>query len=170
MHLFPTALVYFAFAPAALVLLSDASSQPVFGLWDLLGMASALSAVTIEFLADRQLRTYRASKDYERGGTLRRGLWKSRHPNYFGEALFWLSMVPFAVAAGMLRRHPALVLGGPIMMALFFRYSCRLMDVRSLQRRPGYQRVIDEVSAMIPWWPKSRRYDRQSSSAHQAGS
>jgi len=148
MHLFPTVLVYFEFAPAGLALLKDPASQPAFNLWDVPGTAGALSAVTIEFLADRQLRGYRATSDYERGGTLRRGLWRySRHPNYFGEALFWVSLVPFAVAGGLLRLHPALAISGPVLMALFFRYSCRLMDVRSLQRRPEYQGAIDEVSA-----------------------
>jgi steroid 5-alpha reductase family enzyme len=167
MHLFPTALVYFAFAPGALVLFTDPLSQPVFGLWDLLGVTGALVAVTIEFVADKQLRKYRESSDYRRGGTLRRGLWKySRHPNYFGEVLFWLSMIPFAVASGLFPSYPALVLSGPIMMALFFRFSCWLMDVRSLLRRPDYQEVLDEVSAMFPWWPKARQYDRQNSSVH----
>jgi steroid 5-alpha reductase family enzyme len=166
MHLFPTALVFFAFAPAALVLGAGPSVQPAFGLWDLLGVVAALSAVTIEFTADRQLRAYRATEDYERGGTLRQGLWKlSRHPNYFGESLFWVSMIPFALGAGVFRGYPVLVLAGPIALAAFFRYSCRLMDVRSLQRRRDYQQVIDELSAMVPWFPKPRQYDRQRSSA-----
>jgi steroid 5-alpha reductase family enzyme len=165
MHLFPTVLVYLAFAPAARILLSSPESQPAFGLWDLLATAGALGAVSIEYLADRQLRRYRGTNDYERGGTFRQGLWKySRHPNYFGEALFWVSMVPFAVAGGLVRAHPLLVFAGPILMAAFFRYSCRLMDVRSLERRPDYARAIAETSAMIPWWPRTRRYDRQRSS------
>ena len=67
-----------------------------------------------------------------------------------------LSMIPFAIPGGYLESHPALVLAGPIAMALFFRFSCWLMDVRSLERRPEYQRVVDEVSAMIPWFPKAR--------------
>ena len=167
MHLFPTFLVYFAFSPAALVLLSGPISLPALGAWDLLGLIGALSAVTIELVADRQLRNYRETDEYHRGGALRRGLWKySRHPNYFGEALFWVSMVPFAVSSGMLSRHFALVLIGPALMALFFRFSCRLMDVRSLHRRPGYQEVIDEVSAMIPWRPKKKQYDVQKESVH----
>jgi steroid 5-alpha reductase family enzyme len=158
MHLFPTALVYFALAPAALVLIEDPLSQPAFGLWDILGLVGALAAVTIELIADEQLRRYRKTDDYARGGTFRRGLWRcSRHPNYFGEALFWLSMIPFAVAGGMFAQSPAFVLGGPIVMALFFRFSCRLTDLRSLQRRPGYEAVMKEVSAMIPWWPKKKR-------------
>lgn len=155
MHLFPTVLVYFALAPAALVLITDPAMQPPFGFWDVLGVTGALSAVAIEFFADEQLRKYRANDEYAQGGALRTGLWKySRHPNYFGEVLFWLSMIPFAVAGGVISEHPALVLIGPVMMAIFFRFSCWLMDVRSLGRRPEYQRVIAEVSAMVPWWPK----------------
>ena len=155
MHLFPTVLVYFAFAPAALVLIADPSTQAPLGIWDALGVAGALTVVAIEFFADEQLRKYRESDEYAAGGAMRRGLWKySRHPNYFGEVLFWLSMIPFTVQDGLLREQPALVLSGPIAMALFFRFSCWLMDVRSLARRPQYQQVVDEVSAMLPWWPK----------------
>jgi steroid 5-alpha reductase family enzyme len=156
MHLFPTVLVYFAFAPAALVLIAAPSTQPPLGPWDVLGLIGALSAVAIELFADEQLRKYRESGEYAKGGAFRRGLWKySRHPNYFGEVLFWLSMIPFAVPGGFLSEYPALVLIGPITMAIFFRFSCWLMDVRSLARRPEYQQVVDEVSAMVPWWPKS---------------
>lgn len=161
MHLFPTILVYFAFAPAALVLLEDTSAQTrLFCPWDVLGVFGALSAVAVELVADEQLRKYRVSAEYAKGGAFRQGLWRfSRHPNYFGEVLFWVSMVPFAVASGLLSEHPFLVLTGPIMMGIFFRFSCWLMDVRSLQRRPEYQVVMDEVSAMVPCWPKTKRGD-----------
>lgn len=155
MHLFPTLLVYFAFAPSALVLIAEPSTQAPLGAWDVLGLVGALSAVAIEFFSDEQLRRYRESSEYAKGGSMRRGLWKySRHPNYFGEVLFWLSMIPFAVGGGFVPDEAAIVLTGPIMMAVFFRFSCWLMDVRSLERRPQYQQVIDEVSAMVPWWPK----------------
>ena len=155
MHLFPTVLVYFAFAPAVLVLIADPATEAPFGLWDAIGVAGALTAVAIEFFADEQLRKYRTSDAYTQGGAMRQGLWKySRHPNYFGEVLFWLSMIPFTVAGGLLAQHPVLVLAGPIAMAIFFRFSCWLMDVRSRERRPEYGRVVDEVSAMVPWLPK----------------
>jgi steroid 5-alpha reductase family enzyme len=167
MHLFPTLLVYFAFAPAALVLLEDPSTQAAFGPWDVLGLLGALSAVTIELVADEQLRKYRASGEYAEGGACRKGLWRfSRHPNYFGEVLFWLSMIPFAVATGLLSQKPLLVLVGPLMMAVFFRFSCWLMDVRSLERRPGYQTLMDELSAMVPWWPKKGADSRELPGSH----
>ena len=166
MHLFPSVLVYFAFAPAAHVLLAGAAGQPAFGLWDVLGVVGALSAVAIEFVADTQMRRYRRSAEYRSGGTLRDGLWKySRHPNYFGEASFWLSMVPFAVGCGLLTRYPILMLSGPVLMFSFFRFSCGLTDRRSLKRRPDYAQLMDEVSAMVPRPPRSGRRDRQDSRA-----
>jgi steroid 5-alpha reductase family enzyme len=78
MHLFPTALVCFAFASAALVLITASSSQPVFGFWDILGVAGALSAVTIELVADRQLRRFGTSSDYKEGGTFAGGSGNTR--------------------------------------------------------------------------------------------
>lgn len=155
MHLFPTVLVYFAFAPAALALANPPTSHAPLGIWDALGMTGALAAVAIELVSDEQLRKYRDSETYANGGVMREGLWKfSRHPNYFGEVLFWISMIPFAMSAGLMSDHAGLVLGGPIIMALFFRFSSWLMDVRSLERRPEFQNVIDEVSAMMPWLPR----------------
>jgi steroid 5-alpha reductase family enzyme len=157
MHLFPTVLVYFAFAPVALALIGDPATQPPLGVWDALAVSGALAAVAIEFFSAEQLRKFRETSEYAQGGTMRSGLWKySRHPNYFGEVLFWLSLIPFAIPGGFLSRQPALVFAGPVAMALFFRFSSWLMDIRSLERRPGYQQVVDEVSAMVPWPPKTR--------------
>ena len=155
MHLFPTVLVYFAFAPAALILSGDSKSHSALGLWDALGLIMAISAISIEFFSDRQLGKFRKTDEYAQGGSIRSGLWKySRHPNYFGEVLFWLSFIPFAVSTGLLKQHPVLSLTGPVIMAFFFRFSSWLTDKRSLERRPGYEIVMKEVSAMVPWFPK----------------
>ena len=155
MHYFPTYLVYFAFAPAALVLTLDPAQQPPIGLLDALAVFAAVSATTIQYFADKQCLDYRHSEAYKRGGAIHSGLWKySRHPNYFGEVLFWLSMIPFAIAAGLYNGNEALILSGPIAMAIFFRFSSWLMDKRSLVRRPNFQAIIDTTSAMVPWFPK----------------
>ncbi len=157
MHYFPTYLVYFAFAPAALVLMTASTEQPALNIWDALGVMGAVGAASIQWFADKQNKEYRQSQDYRDGGAIQTGLWAwSRHPNYFGEVLFWVSMIPFAVAAGLYEDHKLLVLSGPIAMAVFFRFSSWLMDVRSLERRPGYEKVMTEVSAMVPWFPKKR--------------
>lgn len=155
MHLFPTLLVYAAFVPAALVLSRPPANQPPLGPWDILGVVGALSAVAIEFISDRQLHQFRTTPDYAEGKTFRGGLWNlSRHPNYFGESLFWISMIPFAVAAGVIADHPLFVIGGPILMALFFRFSAHLMDVRSLRLRNDYGEAMGQLNAMVPLPPK----------------
>jgi steroid 5-alpha reductase family enzyme len=155
MHLFPTVLVYFAFAPGILALSIPAGLQSSFSVFDGLGIATALIAVLILYFSDRQLGKFRSTEEYKKGGIFRKGLWKySRHPNYFGEVLFWISMMFFGIAVGLHKTAPVLVFVGPAVMAAFFRFSSWLMDVRSLERRPKYKQVMEEVSAMIPWFPK----------------
>jgi hypothetical protein len=41
-------------------------------------------------------------------------------------------------------------------MALFFRFSAWLMDIRSLQRRPGYQQVMESTSPLFPWLSREK--------------
>ena len=81
---------------------------------------------------------------------MNQGLWAySRHPNYFGEVLFWLSLIPFALAADIFESQMGLVLTGPIVMAVFFRFSAHLMDKRSLARRPDYDIIMRDISALM---------------------
>ena len=75
-----------------------------------------------------------------------RGLWAwSRHPNYFGEFSFWVSLALFGVAVS-----PSdawwLCLGALGMLGMFLGGSIPMMETRSLERRPEYQDVIDRVS------------------------
>lgn len=167
MHLFPTILVFFAFAPGILVLLIPAGQQNAFSVFDALGIIAALSAVAIQFFADRQLNRFRSTEEYKKGGIFRKGLWKySRHPNYFGEVLFWISMMFFGISAGLHKTAPVLVFVGPALMAVFFRFSSWLMDVRSLERRPHYKQVMNEVSAMVPLFPKTKIKEESPVSEH----
>lgn len=155
MHLFPTVLVYFAFAPGILTLLIPTEQQNTFSVFDILGLIAALSAVAIQYFSDNQMKKFRSTEEYKQGGILQSGLWKySRHPNYFGEVLFWISMMFFGIAAGLHLTAPVLVFTGPALMAAFFRLSSWLMDVRSLERRPNYKQVMKEISSMIPWFPR----------------
>ena len=156
MHLFPTLLVFFAFAPGILVLFIPAADQNPFSIFDALGIITAVVAILILYFSDRQLQRFRSTEEYKKGGIFRNGLWKySRHPNYFGEVLFWFSMMFFGISVGLHTSYPnvVLVFVGSVIMAIFFRFSSWLMDIRSLERRPNYKQVMEEVSAMIPWFP-----------------
>lgn len=83
-------------AAAALVLavsvLFAARNPSPFGFADLLAVIVVVVAIGGEAIADRQLAAFRADTG-NRGRVCMRGLWAySRHPNYFFEWLFWLSM------------------------------------------------------------------------------
>ena len=51
----------------------------------------------IETIADEQMREFRKNK-LNKGKTMNKGLWRlSRHPNYFGEVMFWVGLYLMAI-------------------------------------------------------------------------
>jgi steroid 5-alpha reductase family enzyme len=75
------------------------------------------------------------------------GLWKrGRHPNYFGEILFWWGMwVMYASLQGFDG-----FIGGPIAMtALFLGISIPLMEKRQLKNKPGYAEYRKQTRILI---------------------
>ena len=111
-----------------------------------------LAAVALELAADVQMHRFVEHK--AEGDAMDRGLWSwSRHPNYFGEFSFWVSLALFGIAAA-----PSdawwLSLGALGMLGMFLGGSIPMMEARSLQRRPGYQDVIDRVSRFVLWPPR----------------
>lgn len=65
------------------------SSPPAFSIVIVLGLVTALSGLAYETIGDLQLRSFIKTK--KAGQIMKVGLWKySRHPNYFGESVFWL--------------------------------------------------------------------------------
>jgi steroid 5-alpha reductase family enzyme len=161
----PTLLVWFAFSPAMKSWTMPAG--PPLNLADGFAVTVCLSAIAIQYFADGQLRNYRR-RAYGDGVDLskaagskkicREGLWRySRHPNYFGEVLFWWGIALFGIAAdaevvGGLNLHWVRArLGGASLMLAFFRLSSKLMDDRNLRNRgKEYAAVMHEVSALIP--------------------
>lgn len=58
------------------------------GGWDFFGLSLAILGLFFEVIADGEMFRFKASA--KKGQILDSGLWKlSRHPNYFGEILFW---------------------------------------------------------------------------------
>ena len=122
MHIVPTVLVFAAFVPAGQLMLLPEGGQTDLGLGDALSAIIAIVAVFVQWISDEQLRKFRTSPAYSNGGCMVGGLWAwSRHPNYFGEALFWLFPLPCAWQAGILSAWNAI--GGVIMVG-FFCFRC----------------------------------------------
>lgn len=92
-------------------------------------------------------------RDRHCGAGRRRAIASIQHPNYFGEFSFWVALALFGIAAS-----PSdawwLCLGALARLGMFLGGSIPMMETRSLQRRPGYQDVIDPVSRFVPRPPK----------------
>jgi len=150
-HLFPTIQVFLGMLPmyAAVAL----SSRAV-GWLDYVACAIGIAAVSLQLIADRQLHRFIAMR--QPGQIIDSGLWGwSRHPNYFGEISFWLSLALFGLAA-----YPEgwwwQIIGVISMLTMFLLASIPLMETRSLERRPQYQEIIDRVSMLVPLPPRRK--------------
>jgi len=140
--------------PATIVLLGSLSlvpalhlgSDPV-GVLDWVALALGVAAVALELVADEQMRRFARIKTP--GAVMDRGLWRwSRHPNYFGEILFWCSLWLFGLSA-----DPGwwwTVVGPLAMIAMFLGASIPLLDERSRERRPAFAEYAARTSALVP--------------------
>ncbi|ALR14067.1 membrane protein [Mycobacteroides saopaulense] len=149
-HLIPTLLVFAGMVPAYVTVTRPGGDV---GWLTAIACAVGLAAVALELVADTQM--HRFTRDRRPGEVMDRGLWSwSRHPNYFGEFSFWVSLALFGIAVS-----PAdawwLSLGAVGMLGMFLGSSIPMMEQRSLQRRPEYQDVIRRVSRFVPRPPRT---------------
>jgi steroid 5-alpha reductase family enzyme len=148
-HLFPTVIVFLGCLSLYSALSSGTSA---FGVLDVIATGVTAAAITIETVADQQLWRF-LNGPREPGTILSTGLWAySRHPNYFGEILFWWGLFLFGLAADSSYWWTIV---GPVAMVLMFMFaSVPMIDRRSVERRPGYAAHMAKVSAIVPWFPK----------------
>ena len=130
--------------------MADRSATPV-GPLDLTGIGVALLGLTYETTADLQLQAHRARRKRPDGTVLDTGLWRySRHPNYFGEALFWIGLTLPALTVGAYWA----VVSPVLMLVLLLRVSgVSLMERTIVERRPAYRAYAARTSAFFPWLP-----------------
>ena len=145
-HLFPTIMVYLgciALFPAL-----AAGPQPVSWL-DGLAFLLGISAVWLEFQADRELHRFRDTRA-SRAEVLERGVWAwCRHPNYLGEIGFWLSLYLFGLAAwGSV--YPGSWLGPLGMLLLFVGISIPMIEKKLTADKPGYEAYRRRTKMLIP--------------------
>ncbi len=150
-HVIPTFQVFAGMLPAYVVLTRPGDDLN----WlDWVALAVGLGAVALEFVADIQM--HRFVRNRQPGQVMDQGLWGwSRHPNYFGEVSFWLSLALFGVAASP-EDAWWLFVGVVAMFGMFWFASIPMMERRSLGRRPEYQAVVDRVPVFVPRPPRKR--------------
>ena len=116
------------------------------------GLAVALLGLAFEAVGDAQLTAFKADPA-NRGKVMDRGLWRyTRHPNYFGDALFWWGVWAVCVGSGA----ALWTLVGPALMTfLLIRVSgVRMLESDIAARRPEYADYIRQTSAFLPRPPR----------------
>lgn len=117
------------------------------GAGDLVGVTLFVVGFAIESMADLQLARFKADPA-NRGRILRTGLWaRSRHPNYFGEAVLWWGLGLLAAPTG-----GWLAIIGPVLITfLLMKVSgVAMLDAALVKRRPGYADYIRSTPAFFP--------------------
>ena len=132
-HLFPTVMVYLGCLPLFAIARPNVNR---FNWLDVVGAAVLLGAIVVAFVADEQLRRFRADPA-NRGRIITSGLWdRSRHPNYLGEVTTWWGLWLLGLAAGVDRWWT--VAGAVAITAMFVFASIPMMEKRLLRTRSGY--------------------------------
>jgi steroid 5-alpha reductase family enzyme len=115
--------------------------------YDGLGIALFVFGFAFETIADWQLARFKRDPN-NRGQVMRAGLWsRSRHPNYFGEAVLWWGLGLLALPAG-----GWLALLGPLLMTfMLLKVSgVAMLDAALIERRPGYAEYVRSTPAFFP--------------------
>lgn len=148
LHLFPAVQVWLgclALYPALAV------GTDGIGVLDAAAVLVTAGAITLEAVADEQLRAFNRTKGS--GDICDIGLWGwSRHPNYLGEQLFWWGLWLFGLAADS--GWWWTVIGPLAMSVMFATASIPMLERRSAERRPGWAEYCRRTSVLVPRPPR----------------
>lgn len=144
-HFFPTFMVFMGCLPLYPAIIDQKGDL---GAFELIAFAVCLIAVGIELVADEQLRLFK-KRINDPKEFMKSGIWQyTRHPNYFGEWLFWLGIYLFGLMANPSYWWTGI--GMLLMMCMFIFASIPLMDNRMKEKRPEYAEHMRKVSAFFP--------------------
>lgn len=116
-----------------------------------LGIFILGAGLFIETLSDLQLKDFIRHKDKKKKKFCDEGLWAySRHPNYFGESLFWLGIAVVLFTETMFG-----FLSWMLITFLLTKVSGIPMAERSFKNDPEYKKYQKQVSPFIIWFRKN---------------
>tara|TARA_S200000501_G_C20466083_1_gene587280 strand:- start:255 stop:656 length:402 start_codon:yes stop_codon:yes gene_type:complete len=108
------------------------------------GFSLCFIGVLYEIISDQQLYNFKKNNT----GIINSGLWKySRHPNYYGEILFWWGIYFYGVSSGTVFNW----IFAPIAMTIMFLYvSIPWIENKIIKTRPKYLEYKNKVSVLSP--------------------
>lgn len=148
-HMLPTLIVFIQ-----MVNVYNQLAEQGINLVFLVGFVFSMAAPVIQFIADKQMYQFRTQrKDNEQ--IINVGLWRfSRHPNYFGELLFWVGIYIMYLSFQM--QIDVYIIFPILMIALFVFVSVPMME-KKISDRPGYDHYKENVSMIIPFFNKNKK-------------
>ena len=151
-HLMPTYVVLAALTPVYFALQSSSEVT----LFVIFGFFISIAATMLQTISDRQMHQHLVTTPNK---VINTGLWKySRHPNYFGEIMFWVGLFVMSVSITQDIRWSF----GPIVMILLFVFiSVPLMEQRQIKRRPEYVDYQSTTRMLIPLPKEFNRNKRE---------
>ena len=137
-HLFPTLIVF-----ACCIPMYDALNKQI-DVFTYFGFSLCFIGVLYEIISDQQLYNFKKNNT----GIINSGLWKySRHPNYYGEILFWWGIYFYGVSSGTVFNW----IFAPIAMTIMFLYvSIPWIENKIIKTRPKYIEYKNKVSVLSP--------------------
>ena len=111
------------------------------------GFFICILGVLYEIISDAQLHRFRKENPHKKG-IIETGLWNySRHPNYYGEILFWWGVF----LLGNAFTDMTYLILAPIAMTLMFWYaSIPWIEIKILRTRPAYKDYQKRVHILFP--------------------
>ncbi|MDP3836994.1 MAG: DUF1295 domain-containing protein [bacterium] len=118
-----------------------------------LGIVLMIVGLLYETLADYQRRVF-LQEPINKDRLITYGLWKhSRHPNYFGEMLFWWGL--FFIVLGAPKSWMLIV--SPLTITYVLLFVSGLPMEERYRGRPDFEEYRRRTSAIIPWFTKKAR-------------
>ncbi len=153
-HLFPTIIVFIGLLPAfKYVLEFNIGTTPTISTY--LGVIIAFLGIVIETIADGELHSFKNISSND-GLVCDKGLWKtSRHPNYFGEILFWIGI--WWMGSSFYKDSTWILIFSPLIIFLMFvTISIPMMEKRQLETKQGYKEYMESTNMLLPIFSKKK--------------
>jgi steroid 5-alpha reductase family enzyme len=130
------------------IIIASQSQTNAFGFYGRLFTCIAVFGFIYESISDYQLVKFKKSAENS-GKIMQAGLWRySRHPNYFGEIVFWwgLSLL-IATNSG---NYFALISGLTMNLLIVFVSGVPMLEEK-YKKNPAYADYIQSTNSLLPW-------------------
>lgn len=150
-HLFPTLIVFLGMMPILIGFTYKEGFQPYIFIF---GVYVGICSIIIAIVADLSLYKHRHSDKVHT--SISSGIWKySRHPNYLGEIIFWLSNYLMGLAYNINKFYT--IIGFITVVLLFNLFSIPTIEKRLLQRKTDYHEIMSNIPRLLPIKFNSRK-------------